>query len=76
MKFNELAEVISKQTKVDEITVRRTLRATINFVKEQIVKEERFALPGLGAFVHREGKEPGQSRIILRLQKEKQAEDA
>jgi nucleoid DNA-binding protein len=75
MKLNELSEIISKQAKVDESSVRKTLKATAAFLKEQIAKEERFSVPGLGSFIRKEGKEPGQTRIMLKPFKEKEAED-
>jgi len=76
MKLNELSEIISKQAKVEETAVRKTLKATITHLRELIEKEERVVVPGLGSFVRREGKEPGQSRILFRPFKEKEAEEA
>ena len=76
MKLNELSEIISKQAKVEETAVRKTLKATIAHLRELIEKEERVVVPGLGSFVRREGKEPGQSRILFRPFKEKEAEEA
>lgn len=75
MKINELAEIISKQSKVDEISVRKTLKATIAYMREQIAKEERFIVPGLGSFIRKEGKEPGTMRTLFKPFKEKEVED-
>jgi nucleoid DNA-binding protein len=75
MKLNELAEIISKQAKVDEVSARKTLRATIAYLKEQIAKEERFVVPGLGSFIRKEGKEPGMTRTLFKPFKEKEVED-
>jgi nucleoid DNA-binding protein len=76
MKLGELSEIISKEAKVDEASVRKTLKAAAAFVKEQIAKEERFSMPGLGSFIRKEGKEPGSSRILLKPFKEKEIEEA
>jgi nucleoid DNA-binding protein len=75
MKLNELAEIISKQTRVDEISVRKTLKATIAYLREQIAQEERFTVPGMGSFIRKEGKEPGMTRTLFKPFKEKEAED-
>jgi nucleoid DNA-binding protein len=75
MKLNELSEIVSKQAKVEETAVRRTLKVTIALLKEQIEKEDRVLIPGLGSFIRKEGKEPGQSRIIFKPIKEKEAEE-
>ena len=76
MKLGELSEMISKQAKVEETAVRKTLKATLAYLKEQIEKEERFLVPGFGTFVRKEGKEPGQSRVMFKPVKEKEAEEA
>ncbi len=75
MKLNELAEIVSKQAKMDEVSVRKTLKATMTYLKEQIDKEERLMVPGLGSFIRKAGKEPGISRILFRPVKEKEPED-
>jgi nucleoid DNA-binding protein len=74
MKLAELADVVSKQTKVDEVTVRKALKAALSVIKEQIAKEEKFLVPGLGSFIRKEGKE-GESRTLFKPAKEK-AEEA
>lgn len=76
VKLNELTEIISKQAKVDETSVRKTLKAMTAYFKEQITKEERFTAPGLGSFVRKEGKEPGTSRILFKPFKDKEVEEA
>jgi hypothetical protein len=75
VKLNELAEIVSKQAKMDEVSVRKTLKATMTYLKEQIDKEERLMVPGLGSFIRKAGKEPGISRILFRPVKEKEPED-
>jgi nucleoid DNA-binding protein len=74
MKLAELADVVSKQTKVDEVTVRKALKAALSVIKEQIAKEEKFLVPGLGSFIRKDGKEPGESRTLFKPAKEKAEE--
>jgi nucleoid DNA-binding protein len=75
MKLVELSEIVSKQSKQDEASVRKALRAAIAILKEQIAKEERFQVQGLGTFIRREGKEPGKSRVVFRPAEKKQAKE-
>ena len=71
MKLTELTEVVSKQVKVDEVIVRKTLRAALSVLKDEIAKEEKFLVPGLGSFVRKEGKEPGTVRTLFKPAKDR-----
>ena len=71
MKFTELTEVVSKLAKADEKIVRRTLKAAMAVIREEMEKEDKVLVPGLGSFIRKEGKEPGSSRTIFKPAKEK-----
>jgi len=71
MKFAELTEVVSKLVKVDEMTVRKTLKVAITVIREEMAKEEKVLVPGLGLFIRKDGKEPGSSRTVFKPAKEK-----
>jgi nucleoid DNA-binding protein len=63
LKLPELAKIVSTQIKVDEMSVRKTLKAAMAILKEQIESGERTRVAGLGMFSHTAGKEGGSSKI-------------
>jgi nucleoid DNA-binding protein len=73
LKLPELAKIVSTQIKVDEISVRKTLKAAMAILKEQIESGERTRVAGLGMFSHTAGKEGGASKIRFTPAEAKQA---
>lgn len=72
MKFAELTEVVSKLAKFDEKTVRKVLTVALTVIREEMAKEEKALIPGIGTFVRKEGKEPGSTRTVFRPAKKPQ----
>ncbi|MGD0864596.1 MAG: HU family DNA-binding protein [Rhizomicrobium sp.] len=63
MKFAELAKIVSTRSKVDELDVKKTLKAAMAILKEQIESGERTRVAGLGVFSRTSGKEGGSVKI-------------
>ena len=63
LKLAELAKIVSTQINVDELSVRKTLKATMAILKEQIESGDRTRVAGLGVFSHTADKEGGSPKI-------------
>jgi nucleoid DNA-binding protein len=75
MKLAELAKTASMKSGLDESSVHKALKAAMAALSEQIGKEERTRVPGLGVFVHKAGKEEGKSRILFKLTTKEEADE-
>jgi hypothetical protein len=51
MKFDELVQIISADTEIDAGSVKKVLRVGLITIKQEIGKEDRSRIPGLGIFV-------------------------
>jgi len=65
VKLKELAQTASEKAGVDPQATNKVLKATFSLLGEKLKKGEKVRLPGLGTFVHKPGKEPGQSGRTL-----------
>jgi nucleoid DNA-binding protein len=75
MTLEEMAQLVSKRTKVEQAAVQKVLRAALSTIKEQIEKDERTRVPGFGVFIRKPGKEPGTTRIVFKpLEKKSEGE--
>jgi len=75
LKLPELAKIVSTQIKVDEMSVRKTLKAAMAILKEQIESGERTRVAGLGVFSHTVSKGGGSAKIRFTPAEAKPAAD-
>ena len=68
LKLDELSKTVGKKCKVDEKTVRRTLKAAMTAVGQAIEEGERTRVQGLGTFTRTPTKEEGKFRVRFRPQ--------
>ncbi len=66
MKLDELAKAVSAKSGTDSQAAHKVLEATFAVLAEQLAKENKVALQGLGTFIRKEGKEPGKSRTMFK----------
>ncbi len=66
MKLAELSEVLSAKTKVEAASVKKVLTAAFAVLSEQMNKEERTQVQGLGTFIKKAGKKTGAIRISFK----------
>ena len=71
MDMNEIAQAISAKTGVDVQSTQKVLVAAFAVLGEQLTKEEKVKLEGLGTFLRKAGKEPGKSRTLFKAWSEK-----
>ncbi len=61
MKLKELAQTVSEKSGVDPQSATKVLHAAFGILSEQLGKDEKVRLQGLGSFVRKEGKQPGKA---------------
>ena len=67
MAMKELIEIVSTKSKIEQRIVRRVLTTAIDALKDNILKENKVKVQGLGTFVRRSSKkDPSKSLIMFK----------
>ena len=65
MTMKELVEIVSIKSKVEQKLVRRVLTTAIDTLKDNISKEDKVRVQGLGTFVRRSSKKDPSKSLIM-----------